>query len=244
MSRTTRLVALFALSALVSTAAAPPAPATSAPLSTLRQAVAAEARAVGIDPELVFAATISVGQPQADGTMKSVEANVGALLDELSALGGSSSRGSGPAGTSEVVVGDTLHVWVAAGSGSQLLSVTDSALVPSTPPVILPPPATTLAFDAGGPVRHIVGDYDFGLHTVGTVLGSNVSTDSGSGAPAWLPVVSGGFVQDNSIDFLGHALFVQGQACFFGFCFAAGALLGDGAVLFDNTFPLALPSIP
>ena len=247
MTRSIRITAVGAMTALITMAVAPGADATPATeTSGLRLLVAAEARAAGVDPNRLFAGTITVGRPTAKGTLEPVALTVGEALDQLSAFAGAGTRESGPAGTPEVVVGDTLHAWASAGSGSQLLTVTESALVPATPPVLLPPPATVLAFDVGGTLKHIVGDYEFGAHTAGTLAGSNVDTAPGAsnGAPVWLPVVSSGLVTDTSIDFLGHAILVQGEFCIFGYCVAVGGLLGDGVMLFDNTLPLGLPSIP
>lgn len=245
MTRKIRVTTFAALGALVAMAVAPGAGATTAtPPSDLRVAIAAKARAAGIDPAELFAGKITVGKPQADRTLKPVVMTVGEALDELDRLAGSSTRDSGPAGTPEIVAGDTLHAWVAVGSGSQLLSVSESTIVPATDPIILPPPATFLAFDVGGPVKHIVGSYDFGLHTAGTLAGSNVDTAPGASTPVWLPVVTTGVVQDTSIDFLGHAAFFQAQFCLFGYCIAAGGMLADGVMLFDNNLPLGLPSIP
>lgn len=244
MNRSVRITAVAALASSVLLAGAPGAGAASSQPPRLREVVAAKARLAGVEPSALFSGRLTVGRPQKDHTLKLVEVSVGQALDELDAALGSSTKESGPAGTPEVVVGDTLHAWVATGSGSQLLAVTDSALIPATDPVLLPPPATILAFDVGGPVRHIVGDYDFGIHTAGTLAGSNVDTAPGASTPVWLPVVTTGIVQDNSIDFLGHAAFFQSQFCLFGFCIAAGGLLGDGVMLFDNTLPLGLPSLP
>jgi hypothetical protein len=245
MTRTVRLTALTALAALVAMAVAPGAGATATTQpSDLRIAIAAKARAAGIDPVQLFAGTVTVPRPQADHTFKLVETTVGQALDELSALGGSSSRDAGPAGTPEVAAGDTAHFWSAAGSGSQLLAITQSAVVPATPSVVLPPPATILAIEYGGPLTHIVGDYDFGLHTAGTLAGSSVDTGPGAPTPVWLPVVSAGAVSDTAIDFLGHALFFQDEFCIFGYCVAFGGMVADGLMIFDNTLPLGLPSIP
>lgn len=122
----------------------------------------------------------------------------------------------------------------------------------ATSPVI---PASSWAVPAYlwlGPTLHITARYDLGMHTVGTLLGSNISTDT-SGPdpyPVWTPMTTTGFVADGSIDFLGQGLFASAgfDESFFGYrvCGAFGALvLSNGAAIFDNHPVLGLdPAFP
>ncbi|MBI4730202.1 MAG: hypothetical protein HY775_12020 [Acidobacteria bacterium] len=209
----------------------------------LRAVVEREAAARGLDGAVVLAAPLTLDVLLPDGTSRTETRSIGELIDRFAQ---GTIAGSGPAGTPEINVGDVVHGYINIAWGSALAySVHDSAVVPATPPVFLPPPATGYLYDAGGPVRNVKGSYLIGLHTAGTVFGSNVDTAAGPAPyPVWLPVVTGGLVLDGKIDFAGHGVVAQGQFCFLGLCVAAGFIVGDGATLFDNSSPVSLPTVP
>lgn len=127
--------------------------------------------------------------------------------------------------------------------------------VPATAEPVIP--LTSWAMPAYvwlGPTLHITAQYDLGLHTVGTLLGSSASTATGADPyPVWAPMVTSGFVQDRSIDFLGQGLFVDAsiRENLFGYtlCGTIGALVAsNGVAIFDNHpvlgLDLALPDLP
>lgn len=209
----------------------------------VRSRFESEARAHGIDPALLMTGPAEVTVATAKGTEIRVEPFGEALARILPS--GPVVADSGPGGA-EVVAGNLTHIFAdfRQGSGGGY-TVANSSLVPATPPVILPPPATIYGYSVGGPFRSIKGNYNIlGLHMVGTIIGSNISTAPGPYV-VWPPVLSGGFIADSSIDFAGHAVYVQARFCLFGFCVSAGAiLLADGAALFNNTTPVSLPVLP
>lgn len=151
---------------------------------------------------------------------------------------------------------------VAEATGVPLVNPVQVTLAPLflTPiPGALEPviPSTSWAMPAYtwlGPTLHITGNYDLGLHTVGTLLGSNVSTASGADPyPVWTPMTTTGFVEDRAIDFVGQALFVNAnlRESSFGFtvCATVGALVfSNGVAIFDNHPVLGLdlefPDVP
>ncbi|HVM45741.1 MAG TPA: hypothetical protein VM582_07370, partial [Candidatus Thermoplasmatota archaeon] len=202
----------------------------------LRAALRDALDARGLDAEAFFAAPAELARVDAHG----VETRTTMAFDDaLEALaGGLPAPGVAPPGTPHATVGDVLHVYANLAIGSALgYVVTRSAVAPSTPPVFLPPPATPLFFDVGGPLTQVKGSYAAGIHTVGTLVGSNADTRGN------LPVVSSGLAGDTRIDFLGHAVVAQAQACLFGICLAAGSLLGDGAMAWDGSAP-PIPTVP
>lgn len=208
---------------------------SSAESASMRALVAERIAQEGLDPEMFFAAPLEMEVIAADGTASTVTAPLGELLDRFDAP----MRG-GFAGGPHVTAGDMLHAYVNIRAGNALgYQVTQSALAPATPAVVLPPPATVLLFEAGGPVKNVRGSYLIGFHSVGTAIGSNVDTDASG---PYLPVVSGGFVLDTRIDFVGHAAVAQGQVCFFGLCIATGGLLGDGVSDWSGQVPV--PTVP
>ncbi|HVL88726.1 MAG TPA: hypothetical protein VM841_00680 [Actinomycetota bacterium] len=129
--------------------------------------------------------------------------------------------------------------------------------VPGLLSPVIPPASWILpAYAWLGPTMHITARYTLGLHQVGTLIGSTVSTAQPAAAPypVWLPMVSGAsFAEDRSIDFVGQGLFFSASARLdaFGYtlCGGAGALaLSNGAAIFDNHPVLGisagLPDIP
>lgn len=190
----------------------------------------------GLDPAVFFAAPIEMETFGADGTVDTYTITYGELLDRLAP---GPQRG-GPAGTPHLTAGDIVHFYVNIAVGNALgYKVTQSALAPATPPVVLPPPGTGLAYSVGGPMKNVRGAYLVGYHTAGTVLGSNVDTDANG---PYLPVVDGTMVPDTRIDFVGHAVVSQTQVCFFGLCIAVGMMIADGVASWDDQ--VAFPAVP
>lgn len=241
------VIAVIAASALGSGGAH----ATGAPTvrEHVRDTLSARLTAEGIEPSSVLdrEATLRVWFP--DGTERTYTRTVREVLAEMTPPG-KIENGTGPAGTPEIVVGNTTHIFLDLYFGSTSgavcggITVTDSATVPHTPTVIQPVPGPwpVPAYSVGGPTRHVTGSYNLmGLHTVGTLIGSAASTASGapSPAPVWLPLAHTGFVSDASVDFLGHAQVFQQRVRldFFGttICLTVGGmLLSDGIAIFDN----------
>jgi hypothetical protein len=193
------------------------------------------ARQHGVDPARLFAAPMAW-----EGDLQGLPRTLGEALDAFGALPSPAPRAPGVAGTPELMVGNTVHLYTNVALGNALgYQVRNSALVPATPPVVLPPPATPLFFEAGGPLRSIKGSYAAGLHTAGTVAGSSVDT---AASGPFVPVLTSGLLADNRIDFLGHATYAQGQACFI-ICVAAGGMAADGVALWDAA-GYSLPAPP
>lgn len=209
--------------------------------SQLRAIVAEAANAHGLDPDVVLRAPIDFEVLHADGTSTTMSLSLEEVLDILDAPHAAPAY-NGVAGTPQLMVGDTLHLYINFGVGNALAyNVHRSAFVPATPPLVLPAPLTPLAFDVGGPLTQVQGgNWIVGVHTVGTVIGSNADT---AGSGPFLPVRDAGLITDQRIDFAGHASVAQGQACFFGFCFAVGLMVGSGAAMWDNA-DAALPVVP
>ena len=105
-----------------------------------------------------------------------------------------------------------------------------------------------------GPTLHITARYDLGLHGVGTLIGSNVSTATGADPyPVWTPMTTSGFVEDRSIEFLGQGLFIHASVrqslAGYTVCGTIGALaLSNGVAVFDNHpilgTDVAFPDLP
>jgi hypothetical protein len=213
----------------------------------LRARIAREARAAGLDPSWVMSHPLTLRVLHADGRESRTTVTVEQVIERIALRATLAAPVAGPA---EVTAGDLIHLYANACfpcASAELYTITTSAVVPATPPVLLPPPATPLFFDAGGPLTQVKGGgWIIGTHTAGTVVGSNVDTGTGAPAPwpVWLPVVTTGVLADTSIDFIGHAAVAQGEFCAFSFCLAAGALVGDGLALFDDTSGASIPTIP
>lgn len=204
----------------------------------IRALVEAEATAAGVPAAAVYAEPIELTTYHSDGST-SVETM---RFDEaIEWLVGEAPAASGVGGTNELTVGDFMHFYANVAIGdARGYHITRSSL-PDTPPVVLPPPATTVAYVIGGPTYNVKGSYLLGAHTVGSTIGSNVDTaDDGP----WIPVATSGAVFDNSIDFIGHAAIAQGQACIFGICFAIGVMMADGAAQWDPTLDTPFPTAP
>lgn len=141
---------------------------------------------------------------------------------------------------------DTYAVAQQAGYPLPLIPVTGAPLYLTPIPGALSPlvPASSWILPAYvwlGPTLHIKAQYTLGLHEVGTLIGSNVSTASGAPSPypVWTPMTTLGFVQDHSMDFLGQGLFIHAETSFsllgYTTCFGLGTLLlSNGAAIFDN----------
>ena len=217
-------------------------PASAALLTRFEQA----ARAHGVDPDRLLAAPLHLRLPTQGGGTREVTMSVAQALADFGSTDSAEQLPSLP----EANAGDVVHAYVGFGTGSQLAyKVTTVPAVPGTPPVIVPPLGPVPPFyDVGGPLVNVVGSgYQQGYHTVGNFgLGSNVDTAPGAPSPfpVWLPVLTGGsIVPDTSIDFTGHAIVTQSQDCvpYFNYCVAVGALIGDGATLFNQSLPVAIP---
>jgi hypothetical protein len=235
MRSTAFAAALVLLTATAAPLAVPVAGAEGAPTvgEQARAAIRAWASEHGADADLLLAQTITLAMPGADGE---VELTIDQFLDRLD---GAAVQGGGAAGLPLVTAGDILHVYVNLRFFGSALAydVHTSRTIPSTPPVVLPPPATPLFFDVGGPARNVEGSYLFGAHTAGTLVGSNADT-SGN-----LPLLSSALVTDRAISFGGHALVAQGEACIFGIiCIAAGLMLATGVAGWDGGFDV--PRLP
>ena len=222
--------------------------ATSSSAEAAGATIADAARRAGIDVSQLMTEQVTITTSYPDGRTAQTKASLAHAIDAVARA--QASAVPPVAGPAELNAGDLLHVYAkycfpcASALG---YAVSTSAVVPATPPVLLPAPATALFFDVGGPLTQVQGGgWLIGIHTVGTVLGSNVDTGSGAPAPfpVWLPVVTAGLVTDTSIDFIGHAIVAQGEACLLTFCIAVGTMVGDGLTLFDNTAPVSLPVLP
>ncbi|MHB1488783.1 MAG: hypothetical protein ACYCZM_14785 [Acidimicrobiales bacterium] len=225
--------------ALAPALAAASGPAPTAPSLLVR--VEQAARAHGVDPARMLRSTLHLSEPAPGGGTTTVALTVAQAIADAA---------PGLPGLPDVNVGDVVHFYVNYGSGSALAyNVTQVPVVPATPPAFVPPVGPVPpVYDMGGSVVNVTGSgYKTGEHTVGNFgVGSNVDTAPGAPSPfpAWLPVLTGGsVVSDTAIDFTGHALVTQDQACLFGFCVAVGALVGDGATLFNQPPPVTLPPV-
>lgn len=144
------------------------------------------------------------------------------------------------------VVPDTYAVASAAGYPAPFVPVTLAPLYLTPVPGALSPviPASSWALPAYawlGPTLHIKARYTLGLHEVGTLIGSNVSTASGAPSPypVWAPMATLGFLADHSMDFLGQGLFIHAEVRtdLFGYTACGGLgtlLLSNGTAIFDN----------
>lgn len=227
-------IVLVAAALIVPTLALAEAPLTAE--DQLRAAARDAIIAHGGDPALFFAAPVELVTLGADGVETRETMTFDALLSKIaSGLPAPTVVPGGP----RVTAGDFLHIYLNVRVGNALgYAVRQSAVVPATPPVVLPPPATILAYDAGGPLRQVTGSYLVGLHSVGTLVGSNADTQGN------LPVVNAGLVSDGAIDFTGHAQVAQGQACIFGLCIASGTMLATGVSAWDRSAPAPTPAVP
>lgn len=227
-----QLIAIVTLALLLPTV--PAAPAEGAALdATLREQVREIALAHGIAPDDLLAAAIVIETVGIDGTVTSESTTIEEWIRSLP----QATIGNGVGGSPHMTAGDFLHLYINVASGNALgYHVQDSFLVPHTPAVVAP---GIPLYHVGGPLRHVSGTFALGLHTVGTVIGSNVDTH---GSGPYLPVVDGDLVADSSIDFLGAAEMSQGQTCFFGLCIAVGTMIADGVANWDGEVPLV--SVP
>lgn len=234
-----------------------------------RVLVAQKAAEAGVDASVFLDATSTVTTYDERGVAHVSTRPFGEVLDALApSISADVADADGPAGTPEVLAGNTTALFLTAFAGStddaqcQSVTATRSAVAPDAPfvpvtaaPLLLTPvpgalepviPASSWilpAYVAGGPVQRIKASYTYGLHTVGTLIGSGLSTAPGAPAPSpvWLPMAhSVGFVEDHSIDFVGHVLgftHAEFRLDLFGYtiCGGAGALpLSDGVAIFDN----------
>ncbi len=214
----------------------------------MKARVVREARAYGFDAKAVLQSRQTVFITGRDGTtitrsMRTIDAirHLAANIVMPKSDGRRAAAQPGPGGTPEINVGDLVHAYVTVGRNAPFAySITESAVVPATPPVTATMP---LFFEAGGPLTQIKGgNWTIGGHGVGTTIGSNI--DTGAGGP-YLPVVNTAAVFDSSIDFIGHADALQVRICFFGICFATiGVMVGDGVTLFDNKTAVSFPIVP
>lgn len=257
----TTKIAIAGVIATLLFAAVPPGTQATAPDQTLadqlRAYVATEAEKNGIDPAIVFAAEVTLEEWSPSGTQQSTMTFDAALerlfggrpAVDVGALGSVDSNG--PAGTPEILVGDTLHLYVhfAIGCAPAGYRFTQSAVVPATPRVM--PLGPLVLYDVGGPLYNVKGNYLLGLHTAGVLLGTGVTTAQDGpflNAPTNPTGVLLGVLLDRSIDFVGHASGGQTFRCitFFGiplFSIGAGTLLADGVAQFDAR-PIATPAGP
>lgn len=205
----------------------------------MRQELAAASARYGLDEAMLLDTVIEVETLREDGSVEKSLVRVG---DFVAALDDDGVSAPGIGGLPETTAGDFLHFYfnVRYGTSALAYTVSTSTVVPATPLTVLPPPATAYFFDVGGPTRNVRGAYDLGLHTVGTLVGSNV--DTASSGP-YLPTQSTGIVLENRIDFVGHAIVSQGETCFSTVCIAIGSMLATGAATWDTTTP-ALPTLP
>lgn len=237
-----------ALGVMAPAAAAASITPTTSPAAALLARFESAARAHGVDPSAMLNAQLHLTMPKAGGGTQPVTLTVAQAIADSTAQ----ATPGAPTlpGLPVINAGDVIHAYFNYGSGSALgYHVTDIApIVPSTPPVITPPAGPlppAAVYDVGGPLVSVVGSYISGYHSVGTTFGSNVDTSPGAPTPfpVWLPLLTGGFVSDTAINLTGHAVVTQSQFCLFGFCAAVGALIGDGATVFDQTLP-AVPPTP
>lgn len=199
-----------------------------------RALLMAEVQAYGLDPQVFLDAPLEFEVPQADGSTRTFTITV---ADALARFDGPVVDAGGVAGTPELTVGDVVHLYLNIRFGNaRAYQVSQSALVPSTPFVPVPP----VFIEYGGPVKNVKGSYLIGVHTVGTVVGSNVDT---AASGPYLPLVHAGLVADRKIDFVGHGIPREAQFCFFGLCVAIGLLLGDGVIAWD-TNAVDFPRVP
>ncbi|MER3453039.1 MAG: hypothetical protein C4344_05165 [Acidimicrobiia bacterium] len=263
MRRVRRILAIVVVAAVVLVSGGGAMAAEQATLtSVVREAFVQRMRAHGVDPAILFEAPAELTVSYPDGTARTYWRPFGEVIERLMppvVVG----EGAGPAGTPEVLVGNTTHLFghfyqgPTSGAGAcGRLTVTTSSVIPEAPfvpvslaplyltPVpgalspVIPPSSWMLPlYVAGGRVKHIHGSYNlFGFHTAGTLIGSGASTDTGAPDPypVWLPMVTSmGLVRDWSIDFVGHAQFYQATARIDFFGFTICGTVG-GMLLSDG----------
>jgi hypothetical protein len=206
----------------------------------VRETLAQQAEAQGHDAQALLARPQTIEHHDENGQHHSPPMSLSAAIDEIFQDLHMAIPTNGIAGTNELVIGHTLHLWIYLGDDPiPGYEIHNSQFIPHTPPISAPPAVE----DPGGPTRNVKGsDWTLGLHVAG--LGEAVGISTHETGPYPNPDTHLAFLPDARIDFIGHATIDQTMDCSFGFCLGTGLMIANGIAQFDGDEGVEFPLLP